>query len=698
MLATPPERPIVDKSQDILERQPFVERLANALLDESAGRATGVTIGLTGTWGSGKSSLLNLLRNHLNDRPSKPVIVSFDPWLVSGRHDLISEFLRELVVAIRERVPDRKADVKDLAQTLSKYASRLAPAIEIVPFIGKSAAGVAKAASKFLEVDQSLATIRESLFKNLQTLPHPIVVLIDEVDRVEDNEIRTVAQLVRSVADFPGISYVLAYDVNRVADALGGGNRPRGLAYLEKIVQLQIPLPVMFAEERARMVQVELKRLENELRLPQGFEHLPRYRDSMVAMTTNLIATPRDIKRVIGTFRALRGMVREEVDWLDLLGYCVVLTKYPSVAERVRENVDSVVSNPGSVVESIRRDQVKEHNEKRRTLILGPDPEPALTTLVIALFPSLSSKTVSSQHPDPICERRPLLTVLRLGLIPGAWSRERIAVVFDRPAAEVSSSIHKLWSEDELGPFFDRLDDVFPSYLSKSEHFWLGVSDFLSKKGSTWLDHYIPKVSLTKDFAELLLRATRRDPASKSIAKSTLLMLSNGDDIALVAEWLRAHIFEHGLHGREARHQGDSFMSRDETEQLADQILPKWRKLHLAGELLTRLFGLVPVYAIQQAGLWDDDCRRSLTSAFDHPAAVYGFSLLAFGPEYVADARFIAEVCDVKRYRHRLKECSQDPSFQKAHESAQHAVKKAADVLEQADELGTSSSQSTSTS
>lgn len=482
-----------------------------------------------------------------------------------------------------------------------------------MPFIGKTAAGVAKAASKFLEVDQSLVRIRGSLFRSLQTLPHPIVVLIDEVDRVEDDEIRTVAQLVRSVADFPGISYVLAYDANRVADALGGGNRLRGLAYLEKIVQLQVPLPLMFPEERARMIEVELKRLESELRLPQDFQHLPRYQDRMVMMTTNLIATPRDIKRVIGTFRALRGMVREEVDWLDLLGYCVLLTKNPDVAERVRDNVDSVVGNPRSIVESIRRSEVKEHNERRRAHILGPEAEPGLTALVTTLFPSLGSEKQADQYPDPICERRPLLTVLRLGLIPGTWSRERIAEIFCKPAAEVSSILHKLWSDDELGPFFDRLDDIFPSYLSNSENFWLGASDFLSRKESTWLDRYVPRIALTKDFANLLLRTGRGDASANSIAKSTLSTLNNRDDIALVSEWLRAHIFEHGLHGREPRHQGHWFLSRDETIEFADKILPKWRELHLAGNLLKRLFGLQPVYVVQQAGLWDDECRRCLS-------------------------------------------------------------------------------------
>lgn len=69
--------------------------------------------------------------------------------------------------------------------------------------------------------------------KELTAFPHPIVVLIDELDRVESEEIRTVAQLVRSVADFPGVSYLLAYDRERVAQALGGENAERGQAYLE---------------------------------------------------------------------------------------------------------------------------------------------------------------------------------------------------------------------------------------------------------------------------------------------------------------------------------------------------------------------------------------------------------------------------------------------------------------------------------
>lgn len=107
----------------------------------------------------------------------------------------------------------------------------------------------------------------------LQELSWPFIVLIDELDRIEDAEIRAVAQLVRAVADFPNISYVLAYDASRVVQALGTGDSrersERGRAYLEKIVQFQIKLPAILENELESLLNDELMKLEDELGLPK---------------------------------------------------------------------------------------------------------------------------------------------------------------------------------------------------------------------------------------------------------------------------------------------------------------------------------------------------------------------------------------------------------------------------------------------
>src|SRR5579863_6897004 len=96
-----PDRPIETVAEDRLEREPFVRRIASALVNPATGRATGTVVGITGSWGSGKSSILNLLRTYIKTTHEDAIVISFDPWLISGRNDLISEFVNELLGTIK---------------------------------------------------------------------------------------------------------------------------------------------------------------------------------------------------------------------------------------------------------------------------------------------------------------------------------------------------------------------------------------------------------------------------------------------------------------------------------------------------------------------------------------------------------------------------------------------------------------------
>ena len=230
-----------------------------------------MVVGVTGPWGSGKSSIINLLRERLKAIHPGTVVISFDPWLISGRNDLISEFFNELLTTIKSKSKLSK-HLKNLTQTFTEYSENLAtagslvnPAFGVILRFGSHVLTTARAR------DKSLNALRRKLLEQLSEASVPIIVLIDELDRIENSEIRTVAQLVRSVVDFPGISYVLAYDESRVIQALGsdaseGEREERGRAYLEKIVQLQIPLPVIFSEEIGKLLIAELTALREDLK------------------------------------------------------------------------------------------------------------------------------------------------------------------------------------------------------------------------------------------------------------------------------------------------------------------------------------------------------------------------------------------------------------------------------------------------
>jgi hypothetical protein len=137
MLSAQPDRPIAGPQEDRLGLQPFADGLANALLADDGRTARGVVLGLEGSWGSGKSSILNLVAARLAERAgARLVLVRFDPWLVSGRDDLIASFFRELVDAI-DPVRKERGRVGSAAAKLAEYGEMLSPALNLyLPFLG----------------------------------------------------------------------------------------------------------------------------------------------------------------------------------------------------------------------------------------------------------------------------------------------------------------------------------------------------------------------------------------------------------------------------------------------------------------------------------------------------------------------------------------------------------------------------------
>ena len=336
-----PERPIRSIEEDRLERKAFVERLTTALIDPKAGLATGVVVGLTGPWGSGKSSVLNMVHGHISEQFHEALVVRFDPWLVSSGDAIIHEFLLELFGTINQD-EETKKQFANLAKDLAKYGEYLAPfANLIMPGSGVIAKTGSNALAAALKRDESLHSLRKRILVDLEQIDRPIVVLIDELDRVEDEEIRAIAQLVRAVMDFPRISYLLSYDHERVVQALGGTgkNEPgldRGRLYLEKIVQYQIPIPIALPQEIKALLNAELAPFAEQQLISEGWQVIERFQSLLEIVLPDLIATPRDIRRLIGAFHVLVGMVGTEVDWIDLLGFSIIHVKAPGTLERIK--------------------------------------------------------------------------------------------------------------------------------------------------------------------------------------------------------------------------------------------------------------------------------------------------------------------------------------------------------------------------
>src|SRR6266498_3740762 len=128
------DAPIRGRAEDQLGRTRFAEGVAVALRGLDA--AGGAVVALSGPWGIGKTSILNMIAEALGEEPQLD-IVQFNPWLFSGTDQLLAEFFAELAAQLRLKASKREK----IADLLDAYGEGLA-ALKAVPVVG-SWAGLA---------------------------------------------------------------------------------------------------------------------------------------------------------------------------------------------------------------------------------------------------------------------------------------------------------------------------------------------------------------------------------------------------------------------------------------------------------------------------------------------------------------------------------------------------------------------------
>ncbi|WP_051080461.1 P-loop NTPase fold protein [Fusobacterium russii] len=99
------EKAIVSKEKDLLDRANVACDLAKEI--EYYKNKDSLTIGIIGKWGSGKTSFINMvLENFEGD--GNYIVVKFNPWNISSRKQLISDFFLQLSNSIEKNLKQIK--------------------------------------------------------------------------------------------------------------------------------------------------------------------------------------------------------------------------------------------------------------------------------------------------------------------------------------------------------------------------------------------------------------------------------------------------------------------------------------------------------------------------------------------------------------------------------------------------------------
>lgn len=245
-----PDKPIQYSAEDKLGRKSVVATLVSRLVQDAA-----PVIALTGAYGDGKTSILNLLGQALHMQ--QVIVVNFKTSLPGDDLTLASTLFNSLSKQLH-----RRFFVRRLGNILKKLARTFSGLVPSAP----------SGLKDFFAEPSQEAELRE-LTTRLERLPiRRVVVLLDDMDRMQGTELRTLLKIIRSADTYPKLSFVCAFNKRALVDVLvrhqvidrvtlklsatGAGSiqgnlsgevtaddTRTGYEYLEKFFPVQVPVP-----------------------------------------------------------------------------------------------------------------------------------------------------------------------------------------------------------------------------------------------------------------------------------------------------------------------------------------------------------------------------------------------------------------------------------------------------------------------
>lgn len=362
------DSPINDLREDKFGRASLVELLAKSIQTKCESEHDSLCIGIYGKWGEGKTSFVNMLKQKIKlDNPTlSKAIVDFNPWIINEEKGLIKDFFKTIA---------GNAEGK-LKEFIAKYGGIIAYSAQIVgnvvaPGLGASFKKHVKELNKYIlkASETSIEQQKEDISKELVDTNKHLIVFIDDIDRLDCDEMHAVFRLVRQVADFKNTIYVLSLDEERVAKSIGKyfgeGCESDGRQFLEKIVQIPIVLPQIQGNVLKRLLGEELIKVFDACGL-SGVLEVP----DIVEKVHQLFETYREILRYKNQLQLFFSSVHTEVNHSD---YCIleaIKTLNPKAYNLIRDNKHYVIKKmPKAYVRTVGHvDFSKETKEKYEEL------------------------------------------------------------------------------------------------------------------------------------------------------------------------------------------------------------------------------------------------------------------------------------------------------------------------------------------
>ena len=395
--------------RDVLNRKRLATQLARAIRD-LAEETESAVVGLVGPWGSGKSSLLGQIVTDLTN--GDWYIGHHNPWAYSDFAGSAAGFFASL----RDAVPE---DVlgKEWRATVGEWVSKAAPLGSAGGVAGVDGSGAIGAVGAVITGDRSPARLREVAADGLKKIDQPVLMVLDDLDRLAPDELLYTFKLVRLLGRLPNVYYLLAYDEATLTDLLEatelvGKGSGRAHQYLEKIIQVRLEIPPMLPEQQAALANAAI----DEICARRGITLSAGTNRRMQRVWQDCLATyldqPRSVKRLFTQVDATWPDVAGEVDFSDFVAMTFLRVFERRTLDLITFHRAEILQQPSALSFGSREESPQDRWGRWTKLIASAEPrhpaavEKLLTHLFIYLRgASEGTRYVGSSYHEDVTRR-----------------------------------------------------------------------------------------------------------------------------------------------------------------------------------------------------------------------------------------------------------------------------------------------------
>jgi KaiC/GvpD/RAD55 family RecA-like ATPase len=343
------------KKDDYFQRYQFAKRIAETITKYES--PDGFVIGIYGKWGEGKTSLLKFVETELSPNENV-IVVHFNPWRFGDESSLITTFFETLADSLKEKLYTKKEKffgfmkgnepllegAPELLNDIAEYGKLSSSFIGSIVGVASKAATLGKSKSEV-----SIETLKGRIESFLEKNKKRVLVVVDDIDRLDAEEVRAIFRLVKLTANFKYCTYLLAFDdtyvANILAKSFGNDNAELGFSYLEKIIQVPLKLPMVTNSDMQSFCMSKLGVLIQKYGL--SVDEKDRLEGAIKEGLIPALQTPRMVIRFINACSFSLPLMDRLVNSVDQILIEGLKIFFPALFDLIKSNKEGVISVEG---------------------------------------------------------------------------------------------------------------------------------------------------------------------------------------------------------------------------------------------------------------------------------------------------------------------------------------------------------------